>query len=282
MAPWGLRVRPCWVSMGMALVGFGTLPPNTNPSYLAHVERPMTRPMVLCLLLSTGCMKTYVHRAAGVDAGSPMDALVVGSQVRTVQDQTGSGLSSEGGISAIAIVEMATDTMANVKVDEFGATVVDTLTPFLVSQGFEPVFDTDLAKSTRDVDWGDATNAMRALSGSYSDPRGSSIWVQPKMLFRKKVLEKTAGALAVGDETALLYLTVSVYESRRFMVMRLPLVQATAVVTDHAGAELLKAQGIGKGDMSFLVINRSPANLGAALDEAATELAAAPVEPLAE
>jgi hypothetical protein len=102
------------------------------------------------------------------------------------------------------------------------------------------------------------------------------------MLFRRNILEKTAQALSVGDDTALLYLTVSVYESRRFLVMRLPLVQATAVVTDHAGVDLLKAQGIGRGGMSFLTVNRSPSNLGAALDEAVMELTAASVQTLAE
>ncbi|MEC7948833.1 MAG: hypothetical protein VX265_14795 [Myxococcota bacterium] len=240
----------------------------------------MSRVLVLSLCLSMGCMKSYVHRAASIDPREPMDALLVGAQVRTIQDQSVGEGASDDGFAALAIVEAANDAVANSRVDEFGATVVDRLTPFLVSQGFRPIFDAELAKSTRSVDWGEAINAVRALSGSYSDPRASSLWVQPRMLFRRNVQEKTAAALAVGDDTALLYLTVTVYESRRLLVMRLPMLQATAVATDHAGVDLLKAQGIGRGDMSFLIIDRSPANLGIVLDEAMMALSAAPVETI--
>ena len=235
----------------------------------------MLKPLLIgsVLLLSTGCMKTYVMTAGGVTGDTPMDALMVSTRVQTIQESNESG-----GIGAL--VETATDLAANSQIDEFGSGVVDTLSGFLSTHGYTVVVDEAKAKSLQNVDWGEAGNKLSTLSGGYTDPRGAAMMVMPKMLFRDKVLQTTATKLSLDQGDAMLFITVNILESRKWLIMRLPYIQTTVLVADHSGQALLAAQGLGSGDTSVIVIDRSPANLQVAMDRAVEALGAAEVTPM--
>jgi hypothetical protein len=234
----------------------------------------VTASLFLISLTASGCLKTYVK--VGPDLPDDARALMVSTRLMTNEESN----SSDNGFNALDIAEAVTDTVANIDVDGFAEDIIDDLTPFLQSQGFTPVFDEARAKSLQSVDWGELGNSVTALTGGWTDPRGAALWVGPTTLFRKRVLQNTVEKLGAQGDEYFLFTTVTIHESRSWLIMRYPLIQTTVIVSDSAGTEVLRAQGIGRGDRTPLLIDRSVENLKIGMEEAIIELGAATPEAL--
>ena len=233
-------------------------------------ENKMRRFGRICVvaLLGTGCLKTYVERSATLGPEAPLPTLMVHTGVTASQ-------SSHGEVSSTAeLLALASDVIQNTQLDEFGETVLDASTPFLETQGVQLVIDADRAKSTRKVDWGEVGNSLTFATGGWTDARGGVMSLVPRMLFRKAVFSKMGTELHQGGAPeGYLYVVGTVHE--RGLFFPFPKLALTFVVHDQTGQELLLAQGVGQGERSFFLVDRSPQNLGIALEQALTELDAA-------
>lgn len=229
------------------------------------------RLLPLALLLATGCMKPYIKAADGFPPSGGVSALLV-SQMIVNQE------SSSEGAAAMEIARASTAMAHNKELPVFNDRLSAGVATHLGEHGVTVVRDAARTEALTRVDWGDMTNAMSVLSGSYVDPAGSTLVVVPTVLNRKRLMEKTAEALGGGE--SYVYVYTQVIERHRFVIMREPQVVVHVTVTDPRGVEVYRARGVGEGDMSAFVMNKSADALTGALDEALAELKSVPVAPL--
>ena len=101
----------------------------------------------------------------------------------------------------------------------------------------------------------------------------------PRMPFRESIYASLAENLHEGPgPEGYLYIVGTVHQ--RGIFRPYPKLAVTFVVHDEQGEELLVAQGVGKGNRSFMVLDRSPENLATALSEALGALGEAEVKAL--
>ena len=233
--------------------------------------RALAIPLLATLL--SGCMTTKVLRATDLATDPPLPTVAVAGMVELANLQAKA--------DNVSLVDAVATVANNTRVDEFGATVRGKLSPFLAKQGLAIATDPARAKSLQTVDWGEAANALSVLTGTWVDPEGATMRVGGDTLFRGYTLTKVAEKLATpSTPEGFLFTVVTVYEDTEWLVLRRPLVRVSVVVADQNGREVLRARGWGSGRRTALVVDRTEANLGTALDEAVRKLEAAEVKPL--
>jgi hypothetical protein len=231
--------------------------------------------LFLVALLNTGCLKTYVKRSAALGPDAQLPTLMIHTGVST--DKT---LDEQDVTTASDVIAIAAGALQNSMLPTFGETILDSSTPFLEAQGIAVVFDPDRAKGLTRVDLGEIGNKVTFLTGGWTDPRGGVMPLEPRMLFRGVVYAQMGETFHVkgSGKEGYLYVVGTIYE--RGILFPYPKLALTFVVHNHKGKELLIAQAVGKGSRNIIVPNRSPENLGLALDRALNGLAGAQVKSL--
>lgn len=228
-----------------------------------------TRILVLALaLVSTGCFSPYLKRSTTNPEPKPSPALVAGFVVH---------FNNNGGDKSV--LEAAVDVAQNAGLEEFGRKASEMLAKALEKHGYTAAWDGP--RSARlDAVQVESNAGMAALTGQWRHPDSSywvpqtvdSLFVKPADLISKLTLPNATGKeyYAFAD--------VSIADGGMFL--KEPVVIVRAVVYDAASTKVLDLGGIGSGASTFMIADRSPTNLQAALQKAFESLETVGEQPL--
>ena len=221
--------------------------------------------VVVALVAMTGCLSPFIKTAADQPAPKPSKALLAGMLVHVVDSGEKKGLA--GGLI---------DAAQNAGLDEFGKRATEQLKTVMASRGYE--IETDASRShgldaieiRSDSTTSALTGAWRNPDASYWTPQTiDSLFVKPKDVLAK---------LNPQPKEYFTFTDVSIIDEGMFM--KEPHVVIRAVVYDADAKKVLDLQGLGEGESTFFISNRSPDNLEKALTRAFDSLKAVKEEPL--
>jgi hypothetical protein len=209
----------------------------------------------------TGCLSPYLKQASNAPEQKPASALVTGFNIRVNTGEEASLI----------------DVAQNAGLDEFGKKATGLFETAIAEYGYTPAYD---ANRTSKLDFIQiASNAgSAALTGTWRHPKAShwapdavdSLFTKPGDVLGKIVVS--------GQKEYFAFAEVVIYNKGMFI--KEPYVVVRASIYDQDSRKVLDLRGIGEGDSSFMITNRSPENLQLALQRGFESLKAVKVESL--
>jgi hypothetical protein len=209
-------------------------------------------PIALLAVVAGGCFSPYLKHAANTPDPKPANVLVAGFVVH---------FESAGEKSALGAI---VDAAQNAGLDDFGKKATPMLAETLAAHGYTATYDAQRAKKLDAVEIA-SNSGTAALTGQWRHP-DASYWT-PLMvdsLFVKPA--DIVGKIKTDQKEFFAFTDVSIADGGMFF--KEPIVIVRTAIYDQDAKKVLDLGGIGEGDSSFFVANRSPANLEAALKKA--------------
>ena len=238
--------------------------------------------VLVCVVVLAGCYKPYIRRsedapAADADAPTLMGALVVDLNRVNSVNESGQGLM---------------DLMNNATLDTFGQEIGPVLSDELKNQGFAVTTDRSTAAILDEFAFTKDNAALTTLTGHWVDPSGSNVDAD-----RFRALIGAEGQAAqIGGKLSRLE---GAKDKQFFAFTKIqnigtsgcgcggcwfysqPMMRVNTIVLNRDGKIVHDSQGVGKGKGGVFFVDRSPASLRVAVDDALAGLKVTPVEPLA-
>lgn len=224
---------------------------------MSSVRRASSRASLVIVTLAiaataSGCLSPYLRRAPDVPPEKPSPALVSGLVVRF-----------DAGAQQKSLVSMAIDSAQNAGLAEFGDKATSLLASALAERGYEVTYDRARTKELDTMQLS-SNSATAALTGQWRHPEASywtpdmvdSLFVKPADIVGKLNGDAAPTYFAFAD--------VTIRDTGWFFIKE-PTVVVRAVVYDRDARKVLDLQGIGQGDSTAFVADRSPQNLERAL-----------------
>jgi hypothetical protein len=210
----------------------------------------------------TGCLSPYLKQASNAPEQKPSAALVTGFNIR---------FESQG--NEASLIDLA----QNAGLDEFGKKATGLFETALAEYGYTPAYD-GTRTSKLDLIQIASNAGSAALTGTWRHPKASH-WAPDAVdnLFTKP--GDVLGKIVVsGQKEYFAFAEVVIYNKGMFI--KEPYVIVRASIYDQESRKVLDLRGIGEGDSSFMITNRSPENLQLALQRGFESLKAVKVETL--
>jgi hypothetical protein len=213
----------------------------------------------LLVLVLSGCGGPYLKLDPALTPSEPRPSLMTSAIVSVEND------SPDDGVSVFGLLQ-------NTDLDRFGQIMTSRAGAFLLDYGLELYVDREHARraSALNVSSG-ASKALAVLAGAWISPDGSTVFIDgdTNLRFTRKDLKKKLATGRPGESFT--FVTGKIEE--RGIFFKRPIFTIDIVVVDAEFNTILSARGIGKGDSSFLVTNRTATNLERAMNLALDELA---------
>ena len=171
----------------------------------------------------------------------------------------------------------------NLKLDEAGDILLSQSTGWFRTEGFALYENKEQAQQL-DLLKGEgiqtAKNVAQIVAGNWISPASSMVVINNDMIllksYRNHVVEKIDSEV---EGEFFLFASARVYKATNWFFVR-PRIVLDYVLLSETNAIVMRARGLGFGKSNFWIMDRSPSNLGLAIEEAIESIKQAERKPL--